>query len=100
VTTGERVPGLPAVPTMREAGMKDYVNVLWTGLLAPRGTPPAIVKQLHGEIAVALESADARKALETGGASAQTSTPDALATFIKAELDKWTRVVKQAGVTL
>ena len=100
VTTEKRVPGLPAVPTMQEAGVKDYVNVLWTGLLAPRGTPPAIVKQLHGELAVALESADARKALETGGASAQTSTPDALAAFIKAELDKWTRVVKQAGITL
>src|SRR5688500_593253 len=61
VTTEQRVPGLPQVPTMREAGVRDYVNVLWTGLLAPRGTSPAIVRQLHGEIAAALENADVRK---------------------------------------
>src|SRR5688500_17981218 len=60
VSTERRVPGLPDIPTMQEAGVKGYVNVLWTGLLAPRGTPAAIVKQLHGEIATALENADVR----------------------------------------
>ena len=100
VSTEKRVPGLPGVPTMQEAGVKGYVNVLWTALLAPRGTPPAIVKQLHGEIAAALENADVRRVLEGGGATPETSTPDALAAFIKAELEKWTRVVKQAGITL
>ena len=100
VTTDQRVPGLPGVATMQEAGVKGYVNVLWTGLLAPRGTSPVIVRQLHGEIAAALEHADVRKTLEAGGATPQASTPDAFAAFIKAELEKWTRVVKQAGVTL
>jgi tripartite-type tricarboxylate transporter receptor subunit TctC len=100
VSTERRVPGLPDIPTMQEAGVKGYVNVLWTGLLAPRGTPAAIVKQLHGEIATALENADVRKALEAGGASPQASTPEAFAAFIKAELEKWTRVVKQAAITL
>ena len=99
VSTENRVPGLPKVPTMQEAGVKGYVNVLWTGLLAPRGTSAAIVKQLHAEIGTALENADARKALEAGGATPQTSTPEAFAAFIRAELEKWTRVVKQAGIT-
>ena len=92
--------GLPRVPTMQEAGVTGYVNVLWTALLAPRGTPPSIVKQLHGEIAPALENVEVRKVLEGGGATPETSTPDVLAAFIKDELAKWTRVVRQAGVTL
>src|SRR5512134_2110932 len=48
VTTEKRVPVLPDVPTMQEAGVKGYVNVLWAGVLAPRGTPDAVVKRLHG----------------------------------------------------
>lgn len=98
VSSEKRVPGLPQVPTMQEAGVKGYVNVLWTALLAPRGTPPGVVKQLHGEIGPALEHPEARKALEAGGASPQATSPDALAKFISAELAKWTRVVKQAGI--
>ena len=100
VSTEKRVAGLPHVPTMQESGVTGYVNVLWTALLAPRGTPPAIVKQLHSEIAPALENAEVRKVLEGGGATPETSTPDVLAAFIKDELAKWTRVVRQAGVTL
>ena len=98
VSSEKRVPGLPQVPTMQEAGVKDYVNVLWTGLLAPRGTPAGIVKQLHGEIGTALEHQEVRKALEAGGASPQQSSPEAFAAFISAELAKWTRVVKQADI--
>ncbi len=98
VSSEKRVPGLPQVPTMQEAGVKDYVNVLWTGLLAPRGTPAGIVKQLHGEIGIALEHPEARKALDASGASPQPSSPEAFAAFISAELAKWTRVVKQAGI--
>ena len=100
VTTEKRVPVLPDVPTMQEAGVKGYVNVLWAGVLAPRGTPGAIVKRLHGEIVSALETARVRKVLEANGATPQSSTPQEFAAFIKAELDKWERVVKEAGVSL
>jgi tripartite-type tricarboxylate transporter receptor subunit TctC len=100
VTTEKRVPVLPDVPTMQEAGVKGYVNVLWAGVLAPRGTPDAIVKRLHGEIVNALKLADVRKVLETTGATPQSSTPEEFAAFIKSELDKWERVVKEAGVSL
>ena len=98
VSSEKRVPGLPQVPTMQEAGVKGYVNVLWTGLLAPRGTSPAIVKQLHGDVVAALEHPEARRMLDTSGASPQSSSPDAFAAFIGAELEKWKRVVKQADI--
>jgi tripartite-type tricarboxylate transporter receptor subunit TctC len=100
VTTEGRVPVLPDVPTMQEAGVKGYVNVLWAGVLAPKGTPDAVVKRLHGEIVSALKLADVRKVLETTGATPQSSTPEEFAAFIKAELDKWERVVREAGVSL
>ena len=100
VTTEKRVPVLPEVPTMQEAGVKGYVNVLWAGVLAPRGTPGAIVKRLQSEIADALTTARVRKVLEANGATPQSSTPEEFAAFIRAELEKWGQVVKAAGVSL
>ena len=100
VTTEKRVPVLPKVPTMQEAGVKGYVNVLWAGVLAPKGTPEPVIKRLHGEIVSALETARVRKVLEANGATPQSSSPEEFVAFIKAELDKWQRVVKEAGVTL
>lgn len=100
VTTEKRVPVLPRVPTMQEAGVKGYVNVLWAGVLAPKGTPAAIVKRLHGEIAGALETPDVRKVLTATGVTPQSSTPEEFSAFIKGELEKWAQVVKQAGVSL
>lgn len=100
VTTAERVAVLPKVPAMQEAGVKGYVNVLWGGVLAPRATPTAIVKRLHAEVARALESAEVRKTLEAAGVIAQPSTPEEFAALIRAELDKWTEVVKRAGIAL
>lgn len=100
VTTEKRVPVLPDVPTMQEAGVKGYVNVLWAGVLAPRGTPDAIVKRLNAEIASAVITAGVRKVLDANGATPQSSTPQEFAAFIKAELDKWERVVREAGVSI
>jgi tripartite-type tricarboxylate transporter receptor subunit TctC len=100
VTTEKRVPVLPDVPTMQEAGVKGYVNVLWAGVLAPRGTPDAIVRRLNAEIASAVTTAGVRKVLDANGATPQSSTPQEFAAFIKAELDKWERVVREAGVSV
>ena len=85
---------------MQEAGVKGYVNVLWAGVLAPKGTPDAIIKRLNGEIVSALTTAGVRKVLEANGATPQSSTPEEFAAFIKSELDKWETVVKLAGVSL
>ena len=100
VTTEERVPVLPKVPTMQEAGVKNYVNVLWAGVLAPKGTPAAIVKRLNGEIANALTTAGVRKVLEATGATPHSSTPEQFASFISTELEKWEIVVKLADIKI
>jgi tripartite-type tricarboxylate transporter receptor subunit TctC len=100
VTTEQRVPVLPKVPTMQEAGVKGYVNVLWAGVLAPKGTPDAIIKRLNSEIVTALKTEGVRKVLAARGATPKPSTPEEFAAFIKAELAKWSQVVKQAGVSI
>jgi tripartite-type tricarboxylate transporter receptor subunit TctC len=100
VTTEQRVPVLPKVPTMQEAGVKGYVNVLWAGVLAPKGTPDAIIKRLNSEIVSALKTEGVRKVLAARGATPKPSTPEEFTAFIKAELAKWSQVVKQAGVSI
>jgi len=100
VTTETRAAVLPDVPTMQEAGVKGYVNVLWAGVLAPKGTPDAIIKRLNDEIVSALKTEGVRKVLAARGATPKPSTPEEFTAFIKAELDKWARVVKQAGVSI
>ena len=100
VTTETRTQVLPHVPTMQEAGVKGYVNVLWAGVLAPKGTPDAIIKRLNSEIVSALKTDGVRKVLAARGATPKPSTPEEFAAFIKAELDKWSQVVKQAGVSI
>jgi tripartite-type tricarboxylate transporter receptor subunit TctC len=98
VTTAKRVPVLADAPTMQEAGVKGYVNVLWTGVLAPAGAPPAVIKRLHEETLAALDSAEVKKVLAGVGAEPQGSTPEEFAAFIRSELAKWAKVVKAAGV--
>jgi len=100
VTTETRVAVLPQVPTMQEAGVKGYVNVLWAGVLAPKGTPDAIIKRLNSEIVSALKTDKVRKVLAARGATPHPSTPEEFAAFIKSELDKWGKVVKEANVTI
>jgi tripartite-type tricarboxylate transporter receptor subunit TctC len=100
VTSEQRVAVLPKVPTMQEAGIRGYVNVLWTGVLAPKGTPATIIKRLHGEIASALDAPDTRKILEAVGATPRSSTPEEFAAFLRAELDKWARVIEEAKISL
>ncbi len=98
VTTGKRAPVLPDVPTMQEAGVKGYETDLWTGILAPAGTPPAVVNKLHDEIVRVAALPEVKEALGRQGATANTSTPQEFSAFMKAEFAKWARVVKEANV--
>lgn len=100
VSTARRTLVLPDVPTLQEAGVKNYDNGLWTGVLAPAGTPKDIVARLHGEIAKVLELPDVQAALAKQGAQAQASTPEHFGAYIKGELAQWAKVVKAAGVRL
>jgi tripartite-type tricarboxylate transporter receptor subunit TctC len=98
VSTAKRSPVVPDVPSMQEAGVAGYDSELWTGLLAPAGTPQPILSRLQAETVQAINSADVKGVLANSGATPKSSTPEEFTAFIKAELAKWAAVVKEAKV--
>jgi len=93
-----RVPALPDVPTIAEAGVAGYEANNWWGVLAPAGIPPAIASRLRQEIAAILESPDTRKRFEVEGGETSRISAAEFGELIAVETVKWTRVVKQAGI--
>lgn len=100
VTTGKRSSALPDVPTLQEAGLKDFDIGTWFGLLAPAATPRYVIARLHGETVKILQSADFRQRMAAIGAEPVGNTPDQMAAQIKADVDKFARLVKDAKVVL
>lgn len=98
VTTARRSPSAPDVPTMGEAGLPGFEADNWHAILAPAGTPPAVVKRLADAIAVALADPALAARFVTQGAEAKSSTPRELTAFMRAEVAKWAGVAKAAGV--
>jgi len=98
VSGPQRWPGLPTVSTVAEQGVAGYDVRSWAGLMAPAGTPGAIVEQLHAAVIKALEVPTVRKRLEDMGGEARASTPGEMKTMVAAELDKWKRVVADAKI--
>ena len=100
VTTGKRIPQLPDVPTMQEAGVPGYNASVWLALLAPAGTPPEIVTKLNTEVAKAMNDPETAKALFTAGVEADPSTPQAMSEYMVQEMARWGKVVKDAGIKM
>ncbi|MGQ0652965.1 MAG: Bug family tripartite tricarboxylate transporter substrate binding protein [Betaproteobacteria bacterium] len=100
VSTAKRVAQLPHVPTLQEAGIKDYDTTLWTGMLAPAATPRDIVARLNREIVAALAKLEVKDALAKQGAEPIPSTPEQFAAGIRAELRTMDALVKQAGIKI
>jgi tripartite-type tricarboxylate transporter receptor subunit TctC len=98
VSAAKRVSFLPEVPTLAEIGLDGYESVGWFGLVAPAGTPPAIVGRLNSVFAKALEDKAVAERIKSLGADAKSSTPDAFAGFIRSESVKWGKVVAEAGI--
>lgn len=96
VTGAARSPALPDVPTAREAGIADFEVTLWLGLFAPAKTPRAIVNRLHREFTTAIAAPQAHAALLAQGLQPQTTTPEAFARLIAADIDKWGAVARKA----
>ena len=94
----ERARAFPEAPSMTEAGSSTVVITGWTGLLAPAGTPRDIIDKLQKEIAVRILAPETRDSLSKQGAEPVASTPDQFAAFIKAEMVKWSAVIKTAGL--
>ena len=98
VTTAARHPALPELPTMIESGLTDFITPFWSGLMAPAGTPSAIVVKLNAAINAGLVAPAMRTLLAKVGAVATPQSVDAYAAFIAAEADKWRGIVKLAGI--
>ena len=99
VTSLQRSPLLPQVPTIDEQGYPGYEVIAWYGWLAPAGTPRQIIATLNAETVKAVRMPDVRERLVNEGAFPIGSTPDEFAKFIRSEMVKWEKVVKQAKIT-
>lgn len=98
VTTAARVDSAPEVPTIAESGLAGYEAVQWFGVLAPGATPRPIIERLHAAAVAALRAPEVRQQLSAEGAEVVASTPEAFGAYIRAETEKWDRVVKAAGI--
>jgi tripartite-type tricarboxylate transporter receptor subunit TctC len=100
VTTLKRTPSLPDVPTMDEAGLPGFEATTWHGLVAPAGTPPAIVAALNKAIGETLKDPDIQHKLANLGIDIAPDSPDQFAAYIKAEIPKWAAVIKASGAKM
>jgi tripartite-type tricarboxylate transporter receptor subunit TctC len=100
VTGAARSPQLPDVPTVMEAGVPDYEAYVWMGLLAPKGTPPAIVERLNREVLAVLVQEDVKKYMATAGIEIVGSTPAEFGTFFRHEKNLWAKVIRDTGAKI
>ncbi len=100
VTSARRSPAMPELPTIAEAGVKGYEASSWFGMLAPAGTPKDVVAKANGAILKSLSTPDIKEKLSSQGAEPAGDTPEKFAAFIRAEIDKWAKVVKASGATI
>ena len=101
VTTKTRVPSLPNLPTMNEAGLPGFEVAVWHGLYAPKGTPKPIIDKLEHALQVALKDPTVKQRfadLGTEPVAENRATPEALRAHLKAEIAKWAPIIKKAGV--
>ena len=97
-TTGKaRSPVLPDVPTVAEAGVPGYEAVIWLGLMAPKGTPAAVVTRLNAEVAKIVSAPEAVRAWAAQGATPMTMSVDEFTRYLNDDIVKWARIVKVSG---
>jgi tripartite-type tricarboxylate transporter receptor subunit TctC len=98
VTSRERSPALPDVPTMMQSGVPDYEIAGWFGILAPGGTPPAIAKRLREEVAKAVAAPDVVAQLDSQGMQPLATQPEQWQEYLKAELARYTKIIRDANI--
>jgi tripartite-type tricarboxylate transporter receptor subunit TctC len=98
VIAPQRLPALPEVPTVAEAGLSGFEVTTWYGVLAPAGTPRPIVARLNAELVKVMHSPEMRERLAGIGTNPVTSTPEEFAAYIHAEIGKWGDVIRKAGL--
>lgn len=95
-----RSPQLPDVPTLAESGLAGYSAYVWLGLMAPKGTPPAIVERLNRELKAALAAPEVRAYFTEAGIEAVGSSPAEMDAYLREERDRWARVIKDTGAKI
>jgi len=100
VTSTKRLPNLPDVPTLDEAGVKGYESLSWSGIMAPAGTPKRVIDKLNAAIDKILRDPDVKQRFASLGVDPVGGPPEAFSRHIRAESEKWARVVKTANITL
>ena len=101
VTASKRIAALPNAPTLAESGLKDFQVVVWHGMYLPKATPKPVADRLTAALQASLKEPDVRKKLADLGAEivpAEKQTPEGLRVWLKAEIDKWTPIIRAAGV--
>jgi len=98
ITTKSRSALAPTIPTMDEAGVAGYEASIWNGILAPAGTPRAIVNRLHETIVQILKSPQAQERYANVGAEIRYNSPEEFRTLIRFEMEKWAKLIKAAGI--
>jgi tripartite-type tricarboxylate transporter receptor subunit TctC len=93
-----RLPAMPDVPTVIESGFPGFESTSWFGILAPGGTPPAVVARLHKELSGLLRRPDVREQITRTGAEVVGDTPEQFSAYIKTEIVKWGKVIKAASI--
>ena len=100
-TTGkQRSEVLPNVPTLSESGVPGYEATIWLGLMAPRGTPPAVVSKLNEGVSKAVNSPETKQLWAKQGAVPMTMSPAAFDNYIQLDINKWAKVIKAANIKL
>jgi tripartite-type tricarboxylate transporter receptor subunit TctC len=98
VATLKRSPLAPEIPSMDELGYKGFDIPAWFGLFAPAGTPKEVITRMNAEMVKIMARPDVRQTLSSMGIDAFTSTPEELGDYVKSEIQKWARLVKDAGI--
>jgi tripartite-type tricarboxylate transporter receptor subunit TctC len=98
ISSRTRAPSAPEVPTVDEAGVPGYEVNVWFGVLTVAGTPPEIVQRLNTEMVKILNSAEIKERFGNVGVEVVASTPEYFSKYLKAEVDRWAKVVKDAGI--
>jgi tripartite-type tricarboxylate transporter receptor subunit TctC len=101
LSDSERHPALPALPTAAEAGLPGFAFTTWSGIYAPKATPPERVRKIRDDIVRAYELPEVRGKLDQmGGGRGTPATPAEFQAFTSAEIASWGRIIRQAGMTL
>ncbi len=100
ITSAARNPQIPDVPTLAESGLPGFVSVSWTGLVAPAGTPEAIIARLNAAVGAELQSPEMKATMTRLGVDTRPGPPQEFAAFIAEEIPKWAEVIKSSGMKL